>query len=595
MRKAFAYISALAAVLLAAVSCGREEVPSQEGDGLIHVNLGISLPAGLETKSHVVGTENPVSSISLLCFNEYGFVGQYAATVTSSGGDPEHGTFTATIPDQTRGIHFVANHPVVVPGNYLGWQQVRMMRNSLFTVNYNDPVAFWGYYHGDSASEVKTYLEDPSNTVYLLRDRAKIELGAQNDNDITSLEWLLTNGLTKGYIAPGAPYANNYWQEGTGAQAGHFFSNAAINPYSSAGRYTASEGAFTQATQPIYLFEDENTLANPVKLILKATYVGGEIRYHDILLMDSTYEQFPIKRSHIYVLTLNKLSKEAGYTSFADALAGTRYSNNQTAQVDQVVQDVTNGTYNLRITDDSGTSVIYQNGGDKSIGFTYTGSNGAGVADYGFRAVWMELDPENDISDGSTPSVTYNPSTGIGTVNFTLGSVDANLKTGLLLLQDTKHGLSRIINVYSITQFTLASRPVLTSCSEKHTVGTEERDVYKLSFTLPENYPSELYPIDASFATVTLNPFSDSSATTAGGSFGVEVRSTSGLTGGVAADSWNYQAANWGYWFNYSIAGSSREVNIYLDDVRSKRGTPASSVGLYLSIPYFGNPMTVTP
>ena len=77
-----------------------------------------------------------------------------------------------------------------------------------------------------------------------------------------------------------------------------------------------------------------------------------------------------------------------------------------------------------------------------------------------------------------------------------------------------------------------------------------------------------------------------------GGSFGVKVESTSNLRNSTALTDWNYNSANWGYYYShtlYEAPGNDGEVNIYFDDVRQMRGTQASTVGLFLKIKNFGD------
>ena len=180
--------------------------------------------------------------------------------------------------------------------------------------------------------------------------------------------------------------------------------------------------------------------------------------------------------------------------------------------------------------------------------------------------------------------------------SITLSAIDGTLKHGLLLLQDKKHGLARYVNVYSIEQFSLGNVS-LSDAGSFH----NGFPVYSLSFVLPEDFPASYYPLQLSMASSTLSPFSDASASSASGTFSVEVRSTSGLAGNDNSSAWNYGASTWDYWYNYSIpapAGTSaaeRTVTLYLDDIRSKRGSAPTGVGLYLTIPYFGDPIPVTP
>jgi len=600
MRKAFAYISAL---LVMAASCSRESVPVQESD-LIPVHLGVGLPVATDTKASLVsGTENAVSTITLLCFNEAnGFLGKYPAELTPA--DAVSGTLYAHAHKDTRTIHFVANKDLSSLNPAVGAGEEEVLRS--LVSGASDEVAFWGYYHGTSADEVKTYVNNTAHIIYLLRDRAKVEITAMEDTDIASISWIATHVLDAGYVAP-YPF-ENYWRSAEEDGVMHYYGNSTITPKTDASRLAAGESDMVPSSTPLFLFEDYNStdeIDHFVKIILKVVYKGtpATTRYHNLVLLDDDYLPLPIVRSHTYQITIKNLPKEIGYATFADALAGEVYSNNQTVSVDRTISHVTNGAYSLEITHPSGTSILYQSplaGGTVEIPFHYVDADknnpdaSKRQAASDFVATWLEHDGAITAS-AANPSVSFNTTDGTGSISITLNAIDGTLKHGLLLLQDKKHGLARYVNVYSITQFSLGSVR-LSDAGSSH----NGFPVYSLSFVLPEDFPASFYPLQLSMASSTLSPFSDASASSASGTFSVEVRSTSGLDSNDSSSAWNYGASTWDYWYNYSIpapAGTSaaeRTVTLYLDDIRSKRGSAPSGVGLYLTIPYFGDPMAVT-
>jgi hypothetical protein len=577
-------------------SCTREVVPvvSSDEDDLIPLNLGVGLPLEGDTKASLVsGSESAVSSITLLCFNsEAGFVGKYAATLTPT--NATSGTMRANIHKDTRTIHFVANRDISAYTPVIGTGEQGVLTNAALVSSDNSSIAYWGYYHNADEDAFKSYINNTGNTIQLLRDRAKIVCDEMNDSDIASIYWIATNGLSEGYLAP-YPFAN-YWVD------------TEVTPKENAARHVATEDNMVDfSSAPLYLFEDYNSfhqLENLVKIILKVTYNDATVRFHNIVMLDDDYVPLPIKRNHTYKLTIENLPKELGFDSFDKALAAGIYSNNQTVAIDRAVATITDGTYTLDIP--TGTTILYQEpvaGGTVSIPFSYL-SNGdpeAGRTSSDFVVMWLEHDNAITASAETPPGLTYNTSTGSGNISLTLSPLSSSLKQGLILLQDKKHGLSRFIEVYSITQFPLYSVS-LTSSGVRSRGGDSNVPVYRLSFVLPADYPTAKYPIQLSIASSTLSPFSNSSSTSASGNFGVEVRTTEDLTSSASSSDWNYGASGWDYWYVYSIpapAGdsvSARTVTIYLDDIRYKLLSSApSGVGLYLSLPYFGDPIPVTP
>ena len=230
-------------------------------------------------------------------------------------------------------------------------------------------------------------------------------------------------------------------------------------------------------------------------------------------------------------------------------------------------------------------------GGKKVIPFTYKNGDGTGIDDADFLVKWLEHD--GITNDGTVnPEVNYNTTTGEGTIEINLSSITNTLKKGTIQIQDIQYGLSRFIKVYSISFFSMKTAVSMSDTGEDR----NGHDVYCLSFELPDDYPAELYPVKVSFATKTLKAFSDNSYSSAHGTFSVEVRSTDELTSSAGSnlEDWNYLAGTWGYWYNYTIPNAaSKNVTIYMENVTES--TSATSVGLYLSVPYFGGTTSVTP
>ena len=340
----------ISAVLVMAASCSRESVPVQESD-LIPVHLAVGLPVATDTKvSLVSGTENDVSTITLLCFNEAnGFLGKYPAELIPT--DAVSDTLYAHAHKDTRTIHFVANKDLSGLNPAVGAGEEEVLRS--LVSGASDEVAFWGYYHGASADEVKDYVNNTAHIIYLLRDRAKVEITAMEDTDIASISWIATHVLDAGYVAP-YPF-DNYWRSAEEGGVMHYYGNSTITSKTDASRLAAGESDMVPSSTPLFLFEDYNStdeIDHFVKIILKVVYKGtpATTRYHNLVLLDDDYLPLSIVRSHTYQITINNLPKEIGYASFADALAGEVYSNNQTVAVDPTISHVTNGAYSLEIT-----------------------------------------------------------------------------------------------------------------------------------------------------------------------------------------------------------------------------------------------------
>ena len=662
-------IFAVLALTFGVIACSEDSLPDfiddeQVPEGEMRVNLLLSVPAADNaTRSMLPGNERKVTTLKMVCFDANGYyLGEREAQVAQTSANPDHGTVTGTVPGATCRIHFIANRPHLdLSGVPIGTSENNLMQWEVMTTSYNETdaeyVTYWGYHKEDNEEAMKVYLkgEGTEHIVYLLRDRAQVRIvdvsdeGQNNIDQIYSVEWTISNGRDRGYLAPYNP-ANvrdpfdGYYSTTTEGENTVVTGNSIIAEYTSSGRYTATEDDMAQngmfivgdenTLKPIYLFEDYNEVANlqtanapVVKLILKVTYLYNNdgsaiaaegsrtVKYHTVLLMNQEFEMFHVTRNHTYSLTIKGLPRSLGTDNFADALTNTNYTNNQLFTINEEATDVTDGTHSLSIKTTTGTSVVYTQQGTVTIPFTYM-TNGAGDANLNasnFSAVWKK---NEDVAETSLP-VTYNSTTGEGTITLTLKEVSTSLKEGKLLLTDKAYGLQRYVNVYTISQFSFREPPTLTYVGTRtvNVNGTNKtRDVYRFTLKYPagsNRFPKGLYPITVKFTTQTLSAFSDESATaTTEGLCGLTMSSTAvtGVENGAPSGNnypWNYQARDWGYWYSYIVLtqddmkqgdDGNDEINLYFDDICSEAhpNSNFSSVGLYYEIEYFGGVKSIS-
>ena len=633
--KYISHILTILAGIFLFVACQKDDIAfDEEGKVMneIPVRFNTNLPTSPGTRGMVKGEKYPpVTSIQMLCFDSYGmYVARRMATpVSSTSSSPDHGTFEGNVPEVTARIHFIANHEVVLNTRYIGMEENVLMQSEETSTLYssNSGLVFWGYHRESTPDAMKSWLVG-NNTVYFLADRAIVELGNVHDDKVEAVQgWIISNGRERGYIAPFDQSHSN-----TDPFSGYYDAsdNTLHNPfteYSTAGRYTALESEMEPTTNPLFLYEDVNLrdegAVNTVKVILKVKYrdttIGnGGIRYQAVLLQDSENQQFTVTRGHRYIMNLGKLPFELGFTTFEAAVAATSFSNNQTVSVVEEVSVLTNGEVEMDINNGK-TSIIYQSavndqGQVKLIPFSFEDLQNGGAP---FK-LNNEGNPTTQRVDASnftlnilnnTGALTssssdiyindYDQTTGKGHIAVKVGTISTSLQSAKISITDKTYGMSRNINFYTIDEFRLIGDMTLTNTGVTRNVLGKTCTTYKLSFTMPANYPSGLYPIEIEFATSTLNAYSDTQAGTAHGSFGVSVESTADLNSSNNNRQWNYNAANWGYWYTYSILTKPEEdgnihLDIFFDDVRQFRATQANNVGLFLKIKYFGDVKTVT-
>ena len=631
--------------------------------GDVRIMFRTNLPTAATTRAGMLeGEADPaVTKIQMLCFDRYGtYVGRRTATPpTSSGTTPDKGTFEGTVPDVTAHIHFIGNLELTFPASSIGKHENVLMHSLETTTLYSSApnMVYWGYVRKDTPEEMQAWLNPqpnaPStawNVVYMIHDRAQVKLATKtedgntvvdfDDNTIASIDkWIISNGREHGYVAPfnqsastaAGPFVGYYTETSSGGTTTRVASPV-FTECTEGGRYTATEDKLADATAPLFLYDDINQLGegarNTVKVVLKVTYKTGgsitdanKVRYQVVLLQDKNKQQLHITRNHTYIIHLNRLPWELGYATLPEAVAATSFTNGQMVSVAEAVSDITNGEISMKLNNGK-TSVIYQDASDAGqtvlIPFSLAKINGGGAPftldDNGEPTTTkvdasnftLTCDPNTGALSESTADLSiadYDQTTGEGHISMKIGTVSNNLQEAKVTITDKTYGMSRVLNVYTITKFNMtATLERVTGKQRTGISGNYECPTYRLHLELSGNYPVGLYPITVKFATSTLNAFSDTSADQAHGSFGVAVESTADLTNSTTTNDWNYKAKDWGYWYTYEIPARPEGVDdqhplkldIYLDDVRGLRQTPASQVGLFLKIQYFGETRTLT-
>lgn len=452
-----------------------DEVPVDNSDEM-SVSLRMSVPAwtDVSTRAGVSTSDIGISagSMQLLCFDNHGFYLGMGTQVTVTPSDDFNGNLKAKVPSNTSRIHFIANANLSDNGEWIG-----MYENTLITkltASEGGKMVYWGYVKKSSSTEMKTFLESGNNTVYMLRNEAKVTV-VSNDATISAVTMTVCNDVNKGTLAPfnQKDLTNPFGYDSDGADATYIPSDAAIRTL------PTSVGSDTEQ----FIFESKNTQAEPVRVILKVTYKNNAVRYHKIQLIDSKYQFYTIRRNHKYEINIKSLDPEVGYTTFTQAYNGNP-SNNSLVNVDDIIPTITDyGNHTLSITDANGketnTSVIYNTPGMKTIYFTYSGDNSMTAAD--FSASWLE----NNVSPTNNLTLTY--SNGKGSISFPITSVSSELQYGKLTLLDTKNGLRRNVKVYAVSPFEFNA----SLFKGKPSSGTTTESTYVLKSTTGIKYTTK--------------------------------------------------------------------------------------------------------
>ncbi len=566
MKKLHIYIMygvILCGALLTLAGCTSELGTTPQGggqNGMMQVNLSI-LAADYTQATRAAGSVKGVEgieegSMQLLCFDKGGYflgMGQDVTIAPCTDGDGHTHSLKATVYNSTARIHFLANAHVTMEPQWVGMGENTLLSRLMSQYDTHEHMVYWGYKKMGNAEQMKTFLESGSNTIYMLRDRAKVTVDfASNTSGITDIQVALDGGLDQGTMAPldrttlSFPEINSAtdWQTSLGF----------ISLPTSYTRLTLDESSF--ATEA-FAYETENSSSEPLAAILKVTYRDGQVRYHKVFLQDSQYQNYTIRRNHTYRINVQRLNASYGYTTPQGA-AGGLGSNDIWVNVDDIVSEINAGGYSLKIGNGQAgaTSIVFTgtDSGRKGIPFTYSGDSQMTASD--FECKWTA---NNGLTTSAQPTLSYAGAGKESSISFDLLPVTDNLSTAVLRLQDKKHGLSRNIKLYSISHFTFEPY------DDDIRIGRSSGNEVNFKFSIPADYPEDLFPVTVKFASNDVNPRG----------IDVEVASTN-------EDPINKE---WNCWFTMKCY----QPGVYSVPLRNVRDKNAGDKGiLYMKASYFG-------
>ena len=616
MKKIKTYIGIMAALLTMLTACSDNMVdngvPSKNETGTYQAHFTISVPNYSIVESRVANfaTEGIASAndMQLLCFDKDGYFLGLARNLTiesvptndiKADGGSDQKNISATIPTGTARIHIMANataENTVTTGDqpidfkksaeWIGRHENNLM-TSFDNRNNNrqeDKMVYWGYVKKNTPEEMTDFLTKDvvaNNVIHLLRNRAKIEVKWE-DTNIENIRYALGNVMQHGTVAP----FNREHTKLTFPETNMLTDAAAwkaectyITPSLDPTRWPSEGEKFSVENEEMwpntknlpmqYTFEQENSLEKPLKVIMEVTYKGGETKWFQVLLQNEGV-QMPIKRNHLYRINIKRLNKNLGYADCIQAYEGTP-ANNPWITVDDIVQEISDGNYTMNIVNGTYQMLTQESANsEQTIDFEYKGDYFQTAAD--FNVSWTENKDFTKLEGGKLPepTVQYDATTGKGTITYKIGDISAGeCKTATIMLVDKKHGLTRNIHLYSISN-------VDFKFPKEITMGKKVTSEAQLTFTIPSYYPKELLPIEIEIASNDVNPIGSD----------VKVASTSGVDGD----------GNWNCWFvtkyeDPSVIGNSQTIT--MKNVRAVTGTTGT---FYIKAKHYNKnkPWTVT-
>lgn len=482
MTRRFSYIVALLAAVFC-VACHAEmevvtPVAESVPEGWTKIEFKANTPIMTEVAVRGVDPDGiDVQNLTLFCFNDYGlYIAHVEAELTPVIETPSlSGTYTAIIPEDTRIIHFVGNQN---PNLYNADMFVNRTEDEIQAdmVGASGMIIYWGrfVFSNDGGHQAQLAHFNNGEGIKLIRNQAKISIENPTSNGFIEITgWTATNINAYGTTAPYHP-EKRFPTDGTDFEwPGDDFVTLPNN------RAKLSDVMDVTSKPDGYIFEHENSLYDPVSIIIKGRPVGSnEELYYRVMIIDEVGEQLMIRRNHHYKLNITgRLTY--GSKSFDEALTAPATNNIWVAVADWV-NEVSFGGITLSVSE---TEVVLgedRAGGTLELGYSITSEENLTSADAATIS-WME---GNTVAAHSVNhNFVANGKEGHGTVTLQLLEMgDNNMLEGTLVVK--KGRLQRAIRVVLIK--TQSFTPVWATTQ---IYGGNIGELATCKFSIPEDFP----------------------------------------------------------------------------------------------------------
>ena len=265
-------ILALAGAITLTVSCQREDLilpqpDAPEGYKIIEFMAQVPDMAAVQTKA-VDPDGLGVQQMTVFCFDENSlFITTVTAQLTQDPGNPSlSGKFTVTVPDHTVTLQLVGNQNLTYfkEDNYRGMSEIDVMANLEASAGR---MIYWAR---ETVESLKTHTT-AETAVQLLRNQARITLSVDaSKSDFLQEGWIAVNSNAYGTVAP---YSSDH---------GGFVAPTLSTPFVTLPENKSKLGEYLDVNtdDEQYIFETENTEADPIDFIVKGKHgSSGESLY----------------------------------------------------------------------------------------------------------------------------------------------------------------------------------------------------------------------------------------------------------------------------------------------------------------------------
>ncbi len=538
------------AIAFATMACHQDDLlaeqpfaPETQSD-MISIRFGAVIPDEIKVDTRAVDPDGRgIQTLNLLCFNGEGLlISVEQANVPASVTGQTSGTFDAKIPNNTRIIHLLAN------------QNMGRFDESVQLGNSEDDVAsalegssgmmiYWArivipaeYQNGDQIKNwISTQTEPTANggkgkPIIMLRNQARVTVVSKGADPAAEKQWegseFVVTGFTVcntqafGTVAPFHPsygfptyQSSDYTPEygvanGSGSLSSWVVEKNVTLPERSD---KLSDIVEVDTAVETFVFETENSSADPVSVIIRGKNVVGGVEqaemYYHVTLTDADGEQVLVRRNHHYEINVVGNLKY-GAANFAEALNAPA-TNNIWLSISDEVKSVQDASFKLSVVE---TDIVLD--ADKittipSLTLTFhvdaLGSESINMNDV--SVTWVENDqdvsatyndrlkPSTDNTTAVNFAISSDKKSATGTIDLVPNQMPAskNILRGTLLV---KYGrLQRKITVVTVRRQSFSPAWVSTEVYGSLS-NINARENIEVVFTIPEDCPEELFPMD---------------------------------------------------------------------------------------------------
>lgn len=479
---------AIIGTLAAMTSCkydGVDEIPpTTVPEGYVAIRFNAEIPNMQEVVTRSVDPDgNGVQDMTLFCFDRFGlFIS--TATATISPTSAETGSFTATVPQNTRSIHFLANQNMseFKEDDFRGRSESEVMS---VLEGSSGRMIYWARFACDPENDQTIDKQLVQNsTITLIRSHAQVSIANPSNEHLVVTGFAVYNTNAFGTVAPYHPTKGFDFIWPTEAD----FVTLPVN------RAKMSDIVDVSTAESQYIFESENGIDDPVSVIVRGHLpdeTEADDLYYRVLLLDGEGNQLLLRRNFHYKLNIAG-ALSYGQPTFKEATTAAA-TNNVWISISDDVNEVEDANYILTVEQTNYVLGEEFTGRGYTLNYTLKGKNGTAIsAGDKPEVTWLDGNNVATASIGNTFNVVNG--VGDGSIQISLLPMGDNEKLeGTLLVR--KGMLQRKIKVITIKE-----QEFVPSWIGTEIYGNLESDSNRAHvtamFTIPETCPEELFPMN---------------------------------------------------------------------------------------------------